>query len=173
VEQLEAIRAPGSENAAPWLHLLAASVVAMVVIPRLVLGLVAGIIERYRATRVAIPLGEAYYQRLLRGFRGGPVRVRVIPYSYAVPPAALAGLETIVRARLAATLRRGVAGFLRRRGRLPSGRRSMASPVIACSTQATPEPRRMASSSKRRRSRFRKHRSSGRRICVSHALAGR
>ncbi len=96
VAQLEAIRAPGSENAAPWLHLLAASVVAIVVIPRLVLGLVTGIIERHRAKRVAIPLGEAYYQRLLRGFRGGSVRVRVIPYSYAVPPAALAGLETIV-----------------------------------------------------------------------------
>ena len=32
----------------------------------------------------------------MRGFRGGPVRVRVIPYSYAVPSAALAGLEAIV-----------------------------------------------------------------------------
>ena len=52
--------------------------------------------ERHRAARIAIPLGDPYFQRLLRGFRGGPVRVRVVPYSYAVPSAALAGLEAIV-----------------------------------------------------------------------------
>ena len=96
VAQLESIRAPASENAATWLHLLAASVLAIVVIPRLLLAVGTGIVERHRAARVAVPLGEPYYQRLLRGFRGGPVRVRVIPYSYAVPPAALAGLEAIV-----------------------------------------------------------------------------
>ena len=96
VAQVESIRAPFSENAATWLHLLAASVVAIVVIPRLLLAVGTGIIERHRAARVPIPLGEPYYQRLLRGFRGGPVRVRVIPYSYAVPSAALAGLEAIV-----------------------------------------------------------------------------
>jgi hypothetical protein len=96
VAQLESIRAPASENAAPWLHLLAASALAIVVIPRLLLGIVAGGVERHRAARVAIPLGEPYYQRLLRGFRGGPVRVRVIPYSYALPPAVRTGLEAIV-----------------------------------------------------------------------------
>ncbi len=93
---LESIRAPASENAATWLHLLAASVLVIVVIPRFLLGIAAGLIERHRAARVAIPLDEPYYQRLLRGFRGGPVRVRVIPYSYAVPSAALGGLEAIV-----------------------------------------------------------------------------
>jgi hypothetical protein len=96
VAHLESIRAPASENAATWLHLLAASVLAVVVIPRLLLGIATGIIERHRAARFAIPLGEPYYQRLLRGFRGGPVRVRVMPYSYAVPTSALAGLEAIV-----------------------------------------------------------------------------
>jgi hypothetical protein len=94
--ELESIRAPASENAAPWLHLLAASVAAIVVIPRLLLGVGTGIVERHRAARVPLPLDEPYYQRLLRGFRGGPVRVRVIPYSYAAPQAALAGLEAIV-----------------------------------------------------------------------------
>ena len=96
VAQLEAIRAPASENAAAWLHLLAASAFAIVVIPRLLLGLATGIVERHRAARIALSLGEPYYQRLLRGFRGGPVRVRIIPYSYALPPAALTGLEAIV-----------------------------------------------------------------------------
>lgn len=96
VAQLESIRAPASENAATWVHLLAASVVVMVVIPRLLLAIGTGIVERHRATRILIPLGDPYFQRLLRGFRGGPVRVRVIPYSYAVLPPALAGLEAIV-----------------------------------------------------------------------------
>ena len=96
VAQIESIRAPASENAGTWLHLLAASVLAIVVIPRLLLAAGTGIVERHRAAHVPVPLGEPYYQRLLRGFCGGPVRVRVMPYSYAVPPAALAGMETIV-----------------------------------------------------------------------------
>jgi hypothetical protein len=94
--QLAAIRAPGSENAAPWLHLLAASVVMVVVIPRLVLAAGAALVERHRAARLPIPLTDPYCQRLLRGFQGGPVPIRVLPYSYTAPPAALAGLEAIV-----------------------------------------------------------------------------
>ena len=94
--QLESIRSPASENAATWLHLLAASVVVIVVIPRLLLAIGTGIVERHRAAHILIPLGDPYFQRLLRGFRGGPVRIRVIPYSYAVPPTMLAGLEAIV-----------------------------------------------------------------------------
>ena len=94
--KLAAIRAPGSENAAPWLHLLAASVALVVVIPRLLLAAGAGLVERHRATRLLDPLTDPYCQRLLRGFHGGAVRIRVIPYSYAAPPAALAGLEAIV-----------------------------------------------------------------------------
>ena len=95
---LESIRSPASENAAAWLHLLVASIVMAVVIPRLLLAIGTGIVERYRAASFLLPLGEPYYHRLLRDFRGGPVRVRVIPYSYALPSAALAGLEAIVAA---------------------------------------------------------------------------
>lgn len=94
--QLGSIRSPAGENAATWLHLLAASVVVIVVIPRLLLAIGTGIAERHRAAQILIPLGDPYFQRLLRGFRGGPVRIRVIPYSYAVPPTMLAGLEAIV-----------------------------------------------------------------------------
>jgi len=96
VAQVAAIRAPASENAAMWLHLLAASVFTVVVIPRLALAGAAGVVERYRASRLPVRLAEPYCQRLLRGFRGGPVRIRAIPYSYAVPPAAFAGLQAIV-----------------------------------------------------------------------------
>ncbi|MBK9704901.1 MAG: DUF2868 domain-containing protein [Betaproteobacteria bacterium] len=95
VAEIEAIRTPAGESAARWLHLLAASILAIVVVPRLVLAAGAGLVERYRAGRLPLPLAEPYFQRLLRGFRGGPVRLRVLPYSYATPPAALAGLEAI------------------------------------------------------------------------------
>jgi hypothetical protein len=96
VAHVASIRAPAGENAATWLHLMAATVIAVVVLPRAVLGIVAGMVERRRAARVPLPLGESYFQRLLRGFRGGAARVRVVPYSYTPGAAALAGLEAIV-----------------------------------------------------------------------------
>ena len=90
-----ALRTPGSENAARWLHLMAGSVTAIVVLPRLGLAALAGMFERWRAQRLPVPLDEPYFQRLLRGYRGGPVRLGVVPYSYTLPPAAMAGLEAI------------------------------------------------------------------------------
>ena len=96
VERIASIRAPAGENAASWLHLIAATVVAVVIVPRLLFALVAGIVERYRSTHVPLGLDEPYFQRLMRGYRGGPARVRVYPYSYAVPAAAATGLEAIV-----------------------------------------------------------------------------
>jgi hypothetical protein len=43
-----------------------------------------------------VPLAEPYFQRLLRGFRGGAARVRVVPYSYTPGAPAQAGVEAIV-----------------------------------------------------------------------------
>ena len=96
VAAIEAIRAPASENAATWMHLLAGTVAVVVVIPRVVLALVAGLIERRRSTRIALPLSEPYYQRLVSGYLGGAGRVRVVPYSYTVTPEAQAGLDAIL-----------------------------------------------------------------------------
>ena len=96
VAEIAALRAPGGENAARWLHLMAATVAAIVIVPRLVLALVAGMIERHRSLHFALPLDEPYFQRLLRGYRGGAARVRVIPYSYTPSSAAIAGLEAVV-----------------------------------------------------------------------------
>lgn len=95
--EVAAIRAPGSENAARWLHLIAATVALVVIAPRLVLALWAWMLERHRARRISLALDEPYYARLLRGFRGGPAKVRVVPYSYALPPAESVGLEQLVR----------------------------------------------------------------------------
>ena len=96
VAEVAAIRAPGGENAARWLHLIAATIAVVVIGPRLLLALAAWLVERHRAARFALPLDDAYFRRLLRGYRGGAARVRVLPYSYQPAPAALAGLEAIV-----------------------------------------------------------------------------
>ncbi|GAA1830327.1 DUF2868 domain-containing protein [Agromyces salentinus] len=96
VAAIEAIRAPASENAAIWMHLMAGTVAVVVIIPRLVLALAAGLVERRRARNVALPLDEPYYRRLIAGWVGEPARVRVIPYSYTLEPEARAGLEAIV-----------------------------------------------------------------------------
>lgn len=96
VAAIEAIRAPASENAAMWMHLMAGTVAVVVIVPRLVLAIVAGVVERRRAKRVQLPLDEPYYRRLVAAWVGEPTRVRVIPYSYTLAPEARAGLEAIL-----------------------------------------------------------------------------
>ncbi|HVF62787.1 MAG TPA: DUF2868 domain-containing protein [Casimicrobiaceae bacterium] len=98
-EALEAMRsgaAPASANAANWLHLMAATIAVVVVVPRLVLGFANGLVERYRRTRIAVALDEPYHQRIMRGFSGGPVRIDVLPYSYQPSSVAANGLQQIV-----------------------------------------------------------------------------
>ncbi|MGR0221295.1 DUF2868 domain-containing protein [Agromyces sp. ZXT2-6] len=96
VAAIEAIRAPASENAATWLHLMAATVAAVVIVPRLVLALTAWVVERRRARRVAVPLGDPYFRRLVATWVGEPTPVRVIPYSYTLAAEARAGLEAVL-----------------------------------------------------------------------------
>ncbi|MEO8486602.1 MAG: DUF2868 domain-containing protein [Betaproteobacteria bacterium] len=96
VDEIAAIRAPAGENAARWLHLIAATVAVVVIGPRLTLAFLAGAFERYRATHLPLGFDEPYFQRLLRGYRGGPARVRVIPYSTTPAASSMAGLEAIV-----------------------------------------------------------------------------
>jgi hypothetical protein len=102
VAHIAAIRAPASENAAPWLHLMAATLAVVVIVPRLALALGAWLVERYRVARLGEALDAPYYARLLRAFREGPVAVQVVPYSFAVTPAAVAALEGLVARALGA-----------------------------------------------------------------------
>lgn len=80
------------ENAAPWIHLYAATTAAVVLVPRALLALAAGMLERRGASRFALPLDEPYFARLLRAYSRGATRVRVLPYSYQVPAASVQGL---------------------------------------------------------------------------------
>ena len=102
---LAAIRSgatPGSENAAPWLHLIAATVAVVVVVPRLVLALAEGLVERRRARRVDVGFATPYVRRLLRGYRAGPARTVVVPYSYGVASSASAALRALLERALGA-----------------------------------------------------------------------
>lgn len=112
VGEIASIRSSGalaSENAARWLHLYAATLLIVVIGPRLALAAIDGWIERRRARRLPVALDEPYFRRLLRGVRGGPVHVQAIPYSYAVPPAAAEGLASIVERAFGARSRLTVA----------------------------------------------------------------
>jgi len=110
---IAAIRAPASENAATWLHLMAATLAVVVVVPRVVLALGTTLIERYRAGHLLAGLDDAYFQRLLRGYRAGTLKVVVVPYSFTVEPAAIATLQSLLARGLggevAATLGANVA----------------------------------------------------------------
>ena len=97
--RLEAMRfgAQGAgENAAPWIHLYAATVGALVVLPRLLLAAGCWLVERYRASRWPLPLDEPYFQRLLHGLREAPMRVRVLPYSFQPTDASQRALDGLL-----------------------------------------------------------------------------
>lgn len=87
---------PATENAAPWLHLLAATMLIVVILPRIVLGLASGWLERRRSTRLLTDFVDPYYQRLLHGYRAGPVQLTVIPYSYHPATATTGGLQRLL-----------------------------------------------------------------------------
>ena len=72
------------ENAAPWIHLYAATLLLVVILPRLLLAAVAGIGERRLVRRFPVALGHAYYQRLLHAWREGTAQVVALPYSFDV-----------------------------------------------------------------------------------------
>jgi Protein of unknown function (DUF2868) len=93
---IQSIRAPSGENAAVWLHLYAASVFLIVLVPRLGLALHAWKKERRLSRNFPISLDERYFRVLLRGFHAKVERVRVVPFSYTLPEAARSGLEAIL-----------------------------------------------------------------------------
>ena len=100
VEHIASIRAgsvPGSENAATWLHLYAATLVLLVVAPRAALAAAAGWVERRRARTLALPLDEPYFRRLLQDFRDGPASLLVVPYSYTLPQRLEEPLRRVLR----------------------------------------------------------------------------
>lgn len=93
---IQSIQAPSSENAAAWLHLYAASVLLIVLVPRVALASWAAYLEKKRSANFPMSIEGVYFQRLLRSFHAEPERVRVVPFSYTLPEPVQAGLEAIV-----------------------------------------------------------------------------
>ncbi|MBV9889667.1 MAG: DUF2868 domain-containing protein [Rhizobacter sp.] len=86
--------------AATWLHLIALTLVALVVLPRTLLALGCAALATLRTRRFALPLDRPYFQRLLRLRKGGPARVAVYPYGSTPTPHATLGLQTLLSAAL-------------------------------------------------------------------------
>src|SRR5262245_34620492 len=83
VPRLEAMQfgAGGAgENAAPWIHLYAATIAIAVLLPRLLLALGTWLAERQLAARFPLALDDPYFARLTRQVGREPARVRVVPY---------------------------------------------------------------------------------------------
>jgi hypothetical protein len=96
--RLEAMRlgaGGASENAAPWIHLYAATVALVVLVPRFLLALGTWLAERRLAAHFPMSLDEPYFTRLTRQLGREPARVRVVPYSYQLTPPAVLGLQAI------------------------------------------------------------------------------
>jgi hypothetical protein len=86
------------ENASPWIHLLAATVVSFVVAPRLLLALLATIGLKRSSVRMTDPADlRGYYRNV---FLASGLRVHgvtwVVPYAYEPKPNSLARLQTLL-----------------------------------------------------------------------------
>jgi hypothetical protein len=87
---------PGAP-AARWIHLYAASVGLLVVLPRLALAAIAALQTQRRAQRIVVDFNEPYYRRLLGGLSTVPARLRVLPYSYTPDEAVVDGVRAVAR----------------------------------------------------------------------------
>ena len=98
VAALEAARwrgTAGGEPAAPWIHLMAATALIYVVIPRLLLALVAATQATRLALRAPVPGNlQAYFRASFAAVEGAvaPARAVVMPYAAELPAQALAKL---------------------------------------------------------------------------------
>ncbi len=144
VAQVAAIRAPASENAALWLHLMAATLAVVVIVPRLLLALGALVLERHREAHLLDDLRDPYFARLLRGFHPGTATVRVVPYSYEATPALLAALEGLLGRALGGNVALAVAAPVAYgdEDRVPADAAAAdgAPLVVLFNATATPEP---------------------------------
>jgi hypothetical protein len=103
---LEAIRwrdGGGGESAARWIHLLAATALLFVVVPRLALALIATFRIARWSRRAPVPASVASYARIAFSGVGGLVDrgiVMVVPFAYEPAPNSLARLRTLLGAEM-------------------------------------------------------------------------
>jgi uncharacterized protein DUF2868 len=84
------------ENAARWIHLYAATLSVVVVVPRLLLAAFGGVRSLQLARRLPLLLDAPYFRRLLHAWREGTAHVVAVPYSYDVPSASADGFARLM-----------------------------------------------------------------------------
>jgi len=92
------------ENAARWIHLYAATILLVIIVPRMALALVAWTAARRRQRSFPLALEDPYFQRLLRGWRHGTARIAAAAYSYDVPRVNADGLVQLLTRALQSTV---------------------------------------------------------------------
>ncbi|ODU72522.1 MAG: hypothetical protein ABT00_17535 [Bordetella sp. SCN 68-11] len=101
--------APGFvAGGARWVHLYAALLAIVVVIPRLLLAAVARWKETHLRADFPLDMGLPYYRKLLGSLSPVPLRLRVIPYSFAVDAARGQALQAVARSMLGDTAQAAV-----------------------------------------------------------------
>jgi hypothetical protein len=75
---------------------MAATLLVVVIAPRLVLALIAGGIERYRAAHLLEDMDEPYFARLLRGYRSSATAIDVLPYSFTLDDESRSSLQALL-----------------------------------------------------------------------------
>ena len=87
-----------SASGATWIHLYAVTLLMFVVLPRLALTAYSALRARWMSEHFKLPLGDAYFERLLRQHRGRQTRIEVHPYASTPSEQALLGLSHILKA---------------------------------------------------------------------------
>ena len=113
---IEALRfAPGAATTAGavaagagerWVHLYGATILLLVILPRLALALFAGLHARRLARRFPLDLEHPYFRKLADSIGAGtPAVLRVLPYSFTLDEARDRGLWTVAAMALGAQAR--------------------------------------------------------------------
>jgi hypothetical protein len=101
IEALRFTQTVSREGGARWVHLYAASLLLLVIMPRTLLALLATWRARRLARSFPIDLDEPYFRKLADKFgAAGPAVLRVLPYSFTVDEARYKGLAAISVATL-------------------------------------------------------------------------
>lgn len=95
IDALRFANPPAPEGGRRWVLLYAATLVIVVIAPRLLLAAIAHLQAHWRAKRVAIDLGQPYYRQLSSKMGGPAGLLRVLPYSFTIDEARDRGLAAV------------------------------------------------------------------------------
>jgi hypothetical protein len=95
IEALKFGQTPSALGGARWVHLYAATLLLLVVLPRLLLAGVAQWRVKKWTRHFPLDLEQPYFRKLLKALGGAPGMLRVLPYSFAVDEARDKGLSRL------------------------------------------------------------------------------